>query len=61
MPEQEQRQRPLGESPWARREVGLGAGPQQPKIEKPGVDSILKKLQKVERDSARKYKQRAGE
>jgi hypothetical protein len=61
MPEQQQEQRPLGESPWSRKDGGPGDGPRGPKIEKPDTRELLKKMQSVDRRSGQRYRQRTGQ
>jgi hypothetical protein len=54
MPDQQQRM------PWSREEKPLdGGNPKTPDIKKPDTSAIIKRM--VDRDAAKKYRQRSGE
>lgn len=58
MPDQGQKNRPSGgptEPP------SPGGGPHSPKVERPSVDDLLKRMRKVDPDQAKRYRQRTGE
>lgn len=58
MPEQKQKPRPLMPRP----QPGDGEGPSNPKVEKPpGVDDLIKRMRKVDPDTAKNYRQRSGQ
>ncbi len=57
MPDQSQRTRPNPPSGPG----GGGDGPSAPKVEKPNVDDLLKRMRKVDPDQARRYRQRTGQ
>jgi len=40
---------------------GGGEGPSAPKVDKPNVDELLKRMRKVDPDQARRYRQRTGQ
>ena len=65
MPEQEkqQRERPreTEPAPWTPKQPGPFEGPRAPKTEKPSTEELLKRMKSVDRDKARKYKQRSGQ
>ena len=48
MPDQNQKTRP-------------GGGPAAPKVERPNVDDLLKRMKKVDPDQAKRYRQRTGQ
>ncbi|HYE30272.1 MAG TPA: ubiquitin-like protein UBact [Methylomirabilota bacterium] len=56
MPDQAQKNRPSGPAPG-----GGGEGPTSPKVEKPNVDELLKRMRKVDPDQAKRYRQRTGQ
>ena len=56
MPDQTQRTRPTLPGPG-----GGGDGPSPPKVDKPNVDELLKRMRKVDPDQARRYRQRTGQ
>ena len=56
MPDQTQKTRPVGPAPG-----GGGEGPAAPKVDKPNVDELLKRMRKVDPDHARRYRQRTGQ
>lgn len=56
MPHQKQRTRPDAPAP----EQG-GDGPQAPKVDRPNVDDLLKRMRKVDPDQAKRYRQRTGQ
>lgn len=56
MPDQAQKQRLPAPSPG-----GSGEGPNAPKVEKPNVEELLKRMKKVDPDQARRYRQRTGQ
>ena len=58
MPQQKQRTRPDGPAP---EQGGEGGGPQSPKVDRPNVDDLLKRMRKVDPDQAKRYRQRTGE
>ncbi|MEM1057832.1 MAG: ubiquitin-like protein UBact [Verrucomicrobiota bacterium] len=58
MPDQKQKQRPAEPAP---EQGGGGDGPSAPKVEKPNVDKLLKRMRKVDPDQAKRYRQRTGE
>ena len=59
MPDQNQKTRPGGgggpESPVP------GGGPSTPKVERPNVDDLIKRMRKVDPDQAKRYRQRTGQ
>lgn len=57
MPEQNQKQRPVTPSPQS----GGDDGPSTPKVNKPNIDGILKRMKKVDPEQAKRYRQRTGE
>jgi hypothetical protein len=57
MPDQQQKQRPA--APGAPQ--GDGDGPSEPKVDKPNVQDLLKKMKKVDPDQAKRYRQRTGQ
>jgi len=57
MPDQSQKNRPLAPAGPA----GGGDGPTAPKVDKPNVDELLKRMRKVDPDQARRYRQRTGQ
>ncbi|HUS37650.1 MAG TPA: ubiquitin-like protein UBact [Verrucomicrobiae bacterium] len=56
MPDQAQKNRPVGPGSG-----GGGEGPSAPKVDKPNVDDLLKRMRKVDPDQAKRYRQRTGE
>jgi len=56
MPDQAQRTRPVPSGP-----SGGGDGPSAPKVDKPNVDELLKRMRKVDPDQAKRYRQRTGQ
>lgn len=56
MPDQAQKNRPNGPGPG-----GSGDGPSAPKVEKPNVEELLKRMRKVDPDQAKRYRQRTGQ
>ncbi|HVK57972.1 MAG TPA: ubiquitin-like protein UBact [Candidatus Kapabacteria bacterium] len=56
MPDQSQKTRPTGPTPG-----GGGEGPSAPKVDKPNVEELLKRMRKVDPDQAKRYRQRTGE
>lgn len=56
MPDQAQKNRPATPTPG-----GGGEGPSAPKVEKPDVEELLKRMKKVDPDQARRYRQRTGQ
>ena len=56
MPDQSQKQRPTGPAPG-----GGGEGPSAPKVDKPNVEDLLKRMRKVDPDQAKRYRQRTGQ
>jgi hypothetical protein len=56
MPDQSQKTRPTGPLPG-----GGGEGPGAPKVDKPNVDELLKRMRKVDPDQAKRYRQRTGQ
>jgi hypothetical protein len=57
MPDQSQKNRPVTPSGPG----GGGEGPSAPKVDKPNVDELLKRMRKVDPDQARRYRQRTGQ
>lgn len=57
MPDQAQKQRPLAPGPGG----GGGDGPSAPKVDKPNVEELLKRMRKVDPDQAKRYRQRTGQ
>ena len=49
MPDQNQKTRPSG------------GGPSSPKVDRPNVDDLLKRMRKVDPDQAKRYRQRTGQ
>jgi hypothetical protein len=58
MPDQNQKTRPGGGGPEA---PGPGGGPSSPKVDRPNVDDLLKRMKKVDPDQAKRYRQRTGQ
>jgi hypothetical protein len=56
MPDQAQKNRPAGPGSG-----GGGEGPSSPKVDKPNVDDLLKRMRKVDPDQAKRYRQRTGQ
>jgi hypothetical protein len=56
MPDQSQKTRPTGPTPG-----GGGDGPSAPKVDKPNVEELLKRMRKVDPDQAKRYRQRTGQ
>ncbi|MEK7685950.1 MAG: ubiquitin-like protein UBact [Verrucomicrobiota bacterium] len=56
MPDQAQKTRPTAPSPG-----GGGEGPVSPKVDKPNVEELLKRMRKVDPDQAKRYRQRTGQ
>ena len=56
MPDQTQKTRPIAPKPG-----GGGDGPSAPKVEKPNVEELLKRMRKVDPDQAKRYRQRTGQ
>lgn len=40
---------------------GGGGGPESPKVDKPNIEELLKRMKKVDPDQAKRYRQRTGE
>jgi len=40
---------------------GGGDGPAAPKVDKPNVEELLKRMKKVDPDQAKRYRQRTGQ
>ncbi|MDX2226392.1 MAG: ubiquitin-like protein UBact [Verrucomicrobiae bacterium] len=59
MPDPIQKQRPVAPAPGGG--GGESGGPQSPKVEKPDVNELLKRMKKVDPDQARRYRQRTGQ
>jgi hypothetical protein len=59
--QQKQREREPERAPWTPKQDGPFVGPQSPKVEKPDTEKLLKRMKSVEKDKARKYKQRSGQ
>jgi len=57
MPDQAQKTRPTAPGGPS----GGGEGPNSPKVDKPNVDDLLKKMRKVDPDQAKRYRQRTGQ
>jgi hypothetical protein len=57
MPDQKQKTKPGGTPP----EEGPGGGPSSPKVDRPNVDELLKRMRKVDPDQAKRYRQRTGQ
>ena len=57
MPDQSQKTRPVAPPGPG----GGDDGPSAPKVEKPNVDDLLKRMRKVDPDQARRYRQRTGQ
>ena len=38
-----------------------GGGPAAPKVDRPNVDDLLKRMKKVDPDQAKRYRQRTGQ
>lgn len=56
MPDQAQKNRPA--TPGS---GGGGEGPSSPKVDKPNVEDLLKRMRKVDPDQAKRYRQRTGQ
>ncbi|MBI5800483.1 MAG: ubiquitin-like protein UBact [Verrucomicrobia bacterium] len=57
MPDQAQKTRPVTPGPSG----GGGDGPSAPKVDKPNVEELLKRMKKVDPDQAKRYRQRTGQ
>lgn len=57
LPEPIQKSRPIQPNPGS----GGGDGPTAPKVDKPNVQELLKRMRKVDPDQAKRYRQRTGE
>lgn len=57
MPDQLQKPRSNSPTPGG----GGGGEPTAPKVDKPDVEQLLKRMKKVDPDQARKYRQRTGQ
>jgi hypothetical protein len=57
MPDQSQKTRPTAPGPGG----GGGEGPSAPKVDKPNVEELLKRMRKVDPDQAKRYRQRTGQ
>lgn len=57
MPDQAQKTRPVTPNPSG----GGGDGPSAPKVDKPNVEELLKRMKKVDPDQAKRYRQRTGQ
>ncbi len=57
MADQSQKTRPLPPAGPG----GGGEGPTAPKVDKPNVEDLLKRMRKVDPDQARRYRQRTGQ
>lgn len=51
--------RPMPVSP--ERKEGDGGGPGKPDVKRPDTSDLLKRMKRVDPDSARRYRQRSGE
>jgi hypothetical protein len=57
---EERRQMPTLPNDPVRREGGDG-GPNKPDVKRPDTSDLLKRMRRVDPDSARKYRQRSGQ
>ena len=57
MPDQTQKRRSSGPSPGS----GEEGGPSSPKVDKPDVNDLLKRMRKVDPNQAKRYRQRTGQ
>jgi len=57
MPDRSQKTRPTAPGPGG----GGGEGPSAPKVEKPNVEELLKRMRKVDPEQAKRYRQRTGQ
>ncbi len=57
MPDQSQKTRPAAPGGGG----GPAEGPSAPKVDKPNVEELLKKMRKVDPDQAKRYRQRTGQ
>jgi len=57
MPEQAQKTRPAVPGGGG----GGGDGPAAPKVDKPNVEELLKRMRKVDPNQAKRYRQRTGQ
>ena len=57
MPDQVQKPRTVVPAPGG----GGGDGPSAPKVEKPNVEDLLKRMRKVDPEQAKRYRQRTGQ
>lgn len=57
MPEQAQKTRPTVPGGGG----GGGGGPAAPKVDKPNVEELLKRMRKVDPNQAKRYRQRTGQ
>ncbi|HTI73044.1 MAG TPA: ubiquitin-like protein UBact [Candidatus Limnocylindria bacterium] len=57
MPDQTQKTKPVPAAPGG----GGSDGPVAPKIEKPNIEELMKRMKKVDPDQAKRYRQRTGE
>ena len=57
---EERRQSPTTPASPARKE-GDGDGPAKPEVTKPDTRDLIKRMQRVDPDTARRYRQRSGQ
>ena len=57
MPDKAQKTRPVTPGPSG----GGNDGPTAPKVDKPNVEELLKRMKKVDPDQAKRYRQRTGQ
>ena len=56
---EERTQRPMPLSPV--RKEGDGSGPGKPDVKRPDTNDLLKRMKRIDPDTARRYRQRSGE
>lgn len=56
---EERIQRPVPQEPWTR--PGSDEGPKSPDVRRPDPNDLLKRMRRVDPDTARRYRQRSGE
>jgi hypothetical protein len=59
--QQRERQRETEPAPWSPKQDGPFVGPKTPDVKKPSTEELLKRMRSVDRDKAKRYKQRSGE
>lgn len=62
MLEQQQREKPVPQdAPWTPKKDGPFDGPRSPDIQKPDTSRLLKRMNSIDKNQSRKYRQRSGQ